>query len=173
MAGVELMPWFMPATRSSHPCGPSVHSGTPAVSRARMSSTKATTPATVRRCQSGSLSGSAMSAPAPARAMSSESSMSPLCGGSMSAAQCSAPNIPSAAKAPSRARSGCARAGGGGGERLADRRGGGHQATSATRRVPLSSYPVQPATVNAARRPPTRAVQARSARRAGLRRPAR
>ena len=36
MAGVELMPWFMPATRSSHPCGPSVHSGTPAVSRARI-----------------------------------------------------------------------------------------------------------------------------------------
>src|SRR5436189_7117 len=50
MAGVEPIPCDMPDTRSSHWCQPSMCNGTPATSRARISSTKATAPAAVRRC---------------------------------------------------------------------------------------------------------------------------
>ena len=77
-----------------------------------MSSTKATTPAAVRRCPADHDVGSATSAAPPARAKSSDRNMSPPLAGRISAPQCSAAKSPSAAKAPSRTRSGCARAGG-------------------------------------------------------------
>ena len=64
MAGVELMPCAMPATRSSHPCGPSSRSGTPAVSRARIEQHEGHDAGDGAPLPGGQPAGSATSAPA-------------------------------------------------------------------------------------------------------------